>query len=877
MDLSELNPQHIRGMGRSQFQAVLSEVMKITSEDRKECSLRYYEPVSEHAEKIHLSTSAVVGVGGGNGSSKTETCLVEMMMMATGITPMSLEGKFNPHTKFRGPVNLRVVCESLTNTLHQIILPKLQWWQWTGIDMPGGERGHWGWVPRDCLIGGLWDKSWREKDRVLRVLYRDPEDYTKVMGESKIQFMCLRGDQLALRPDGSWVRMDEITVGDELVDRDGNPCSVSRVFQYDDAELLRVRCSGGIDIVATPNHQHFLADGSVEPTRLLGLDDTLAVADTFREEGSGSLGGWALGWMAIGLGDGCLTGKQFSFSAKTPSRVLNDLPPLPPGCQIKQYGDHEYRVTLKKARRNNPLVSMLKSFGLWGLKSQQKFVPDEVFRQDRRGRSMFLHHLWNTDGTVNEDGRQAVYVSTSKRLSGDVRRLLWSLGIPASHGEGTYWSEYAGKKIDRYMTRISGNAFDRFACMVTQAREGPWPSAKILGHGKIRSIERMPSADVYCVEVDSKHHEFVAEGVVTHNSHDQDPSDFASGDFHLVLMDEPPKHAIWKENEARTMRVNGRMMLAMTWPDDPAIAVDWLFDKVYEPAQRGEEGIEWHNLYTTDNPNLDQGAIARQMAKWDDQTARVRIYGQPIRFSNRVHQDFTDQEQDWCFGCGKTCVVDGGKCTKCQSARVVPFSHVIDFDANPNWPTIWLLDPHPRKPHMFSWWQIDPQDDLWCIAEGECEGDPSDVASMVYELESRLGVVSAFRYIDPNMGRSPASAKRGITWQDEFDAAGLYTDLADDSAVGRKRIDEYLKPDPNTLKPRILWSTRCPKSIQQMKRYVWDDYKAALEKDQKQTPKTKDDDFPTLAKYLLNTEPSFSTALHGAPVIRRFGGRNARA
>jgi len=548
MDISALDTNKINTMGDSQFQAVMRDVMKIQSEDRKECALRYYVPVSKYAREIHLATETVIGVGGGNGSSKTETCLAEMMMLATGITPDSLIGSFDPYTKFRGPVNCRVVCESLTNVLHQIILPKLQWWQWTGHDMPGGVRGHWGWVPRDSLIGGLWDKSWREKDRVLRVLYRDPEDYKKVIGESRISFM----------------------------------------------------------------------------------------------------------------------------------------------------------------------------------------------------------------------------------------------------------------------------------------------------------------------------------------SHDQDASDFASGDFHMILMDEPPKHAIWKECEARTMRVGGRLFLAMTWPDDPAIPVDWLFDKVYEPAQSGVDGYKWFNLFTTDNPNLDQDAVAKQMEKWDDQTTRVRILGQPIRFSNRVHQNFTDQDQVWCFSCGDTCIEAEGACVKCQSSTITHYNHVREFTAEPNWPTLFLLDPHPRKPHMASWWQVDPNSDLWCVGEMQCAGDPTDVYYEAMEFESRMGLTVTFRYIDPNMGRSPASARRGVTWQDEFEKAGLYCDLADDAASGRQIIDTYLKPNRDTLQPRIHFHPRCDVSILQMKRHVWADYKEALEKAQKQVPKDKDDDFPTLLKYLVNTEPTFTFCTLGAPVIRRMGVGNGR-
>jgi hypothetical protein len=61
--------------------------------------------------------------------------------------------------------------------------------------------------------------------------------------------------------------------------------------------------------------------------------------------------------------------------------------------------------------------------------------------------------------------------------------------------------------------------------------------------------------------------------------------------------------------------------------------------------------------------------------------------------------------------------------------------------------------------------------------------------------------------------------------------------------------------------------------ISQLSRYVWDDYRHADTRDQKQTPKDKYDDYPTLLKYLMNSDPSFTMLKQGAPVLRRSGTR----
>ncbi len=174
---------------------------------------------------------------------------------------------------------------------------------------------------------------------------------------------------------------------------------------------------------------------------------------------------------------------------------------------------------------------------------------------------------------------------------------------------------------------------------------------------------------------------------------------------------------------------------------------------------------------------------------------------------------------------------------------------------------------------MFLWALIDPSDDIWVIQDGKLDDDPAAVWEYVYDMEESLSLNVQLRLIDPNMGRSPAGARREVTWQDEFDTAGLYCTLADDSDVGRGRINEFLKPDAHTLRPRLHVHSRCYDTITQMKRYTWDEHRKKAEKDLKQKAREKYDDYPTMLKYLMNSEPTFSLLHHGAPIIRRSGTR----
>ena len=102
-----------------------NKLVTVQERDRKEFALHYYEPTNADAGRIHSLTCGTIGIFGGNGSGKTEHALVEGIIRCTGIVPESLKATY-PRQKLRGPIRMRVVCESITNTLEQVILPKLK-------------------------------------------------------------------------------------------------------------------------------------------------------------------------------------------------------------------------------------------------------------------------------------------------------------------------------------------------------------------------------------------------------------------------------------------------------------------------------------------------------------------------------------------------------------------------------------------------------------------------------------------------------------------------------------------------------------------------------------------------------------------------------
>lgn len=528
--------------------------------DRRENAILHYVPASVKAEQVHRSSTMIRWIFGGNRSGKTSTGLAEMAMLSTGIVPEYLRRKYPGvvEKRMRGPLNGRLICQSLVNVLEPTILPKLQWWKWNGGGPPGDDKGHFGFIPKFCLIDGEWDRSWSSKTRTLRYYYRNPENIDQIVGESSIQFF----------------------------------------------------------------------------------------------------------------------------------------------------------------------------------------------------------------------------------------------------------------------------------------------------------------------------------------SYDQDLKDFTSAHCHYVMFDEPPPEPIYRENKMRIISANGWLMGMMTWPDDPSINVDWLHDEIYEkgsPGPKKQPDYECHELHMTDNVHLDQDVVAKHVATLSEVEKRVRVYGQQIRFSNRVHQNFTEVPRNWCFACGEDTPTDGLRCLACQSDDIVEYCHVREFDWERGWPVINLLDPHPRKPHMLAWIGVTPQDDSRWIVTAEVKGDPTEVRQVCEEVESIYGLRVARRLIDPRMAAHPSSqtGHSDRTVLDDFDNAGLYFQPADSNIdTGVMRGNQLLQPDRHTREPRMIWHPRCQDAIFQYKRFCWSDHKHTVDKGQKQKVREKYDDYPALGRYFSNEDPTFSALTQGGRIVhgahRRYSGRHGK-
>ncbi len=356
-------------------------------------------------------------------------------------------------------------------------------------------------------------------------------------------------------------------------------------------------------------------------------------------------------------------------------------------------------------------------------------------------------------------------------------------------------------------------------------------------------------------------------------SHDQETQDFASASVHDIRMDEGPKQPIYRENLLR-LREGGYISTALTPPDDEAKAwqAAWIYDELYQrglPGPAKDPFIDAFTFHTENNRFISQETIATIIRGLTPMQREVRLHGAFMHLGGRIYSTYTDRPQTWCFTCNEACLVVESQCATCHNTNIVPFCHFIEpFEQAYTWPCIFVLDPHPRKPHTIAWYTVSPSDDLFQVSEMEVDAECEVVRDMVADRERTLGLSVVRRIIDPNMGMSASGTtnKRGRTVRDEFDAVGLRCDLADDNReTARGRLRAYLKPDPRTKAPRFSIFQTCPKSNYQMQRYVWGEWatSSSHDKNPKAMPAELNSDFPACHQYLINSNPTFANLNYG--------------
>lgn len=170
----------------------------------------------------------------------------------------------------------------------------------------------------------------------------------------------------------------------------------------------------------------------------------------------------------------------------------------------------------------NPVVSALRSLGLLGKLSRDKFIPEEYLRASVEDRLSLLNALMDCDGSTIYAERNnsiqhagATYYSYSQKLAQGIQELAQSLGGTASIST-SYREE--DDVVASTVSIVLPVGLPTFRCCVkkVEAYEGGGRRGPVRS---IASIVEEDSREAICIAVAAEDHLYVTEQyIVTHNS-----------------------------------------------------------------------------------------------------------------------------------------------------------------------------------------------------------------------------------------------------------------------------------------------------------------------------------------------------------------------
>jgi len=343
-------------------------------------------------------------------------------------------------------------------------------------------------------------------------------------------------DANILTTDG-WKQMGDIAIGDNLASIDGGPSAVTGVFPQGEKQIYKVSFSDDRSAEFCGEHLWRVHYRSWLKPRILTTEKIADMLTRKRYQKrlwidmfSGDFGNsdtlpispWVLG---ILIGEGDFQSMRFSTANESVLQRMKD--ELGQGLKINYAGKYDYRIVQTENHRRpghqyawpNPLKEHLKELGLWGKKSDKKFIPELYKSADRESRILLLQGLLDADGWV-EKHKSVRFSTSSEQLADDVVDLARSVGAWASkkckQTYFTYKNEYKQGLPSFVVCICFAEPQKLFSIPEKKTRAIATTKKK---RPTFTSIEPARKAEAQCISVSHPSQLYVTDDyVVTHNT-----------------------------------------------------------------------------------------------------------------------------------------------------------------------------------------------------------------------------------------------------------------------------------------------------------------------------------------------------------------------
>jgi len=269
---------------------------------------------------------------------------------------------------------------------------------------------------------------------------------------------CLSGDTLIMRADtGERIPIKELvgktdipvhTLDENWHLKQGR---ISKVFCSGEKMIYELKTRSGLEIRASANHPFRKIDGWWRLDQLK-VGDFIAVPKTLRLSApKNELSKEEIILLAHLLGDGCVLPHQpihYTNSdlenIKLVERLAKKLFKIQPRIIRQKNWWHIYLPSPYHLGRSvhHPIINWYRKLGIKPVHSWEKEIPQKIFTLNEEYLSLFLKHLWTTDGNITpkllkkrKPSAFIYYSTTSKKLAEGVKHLLLRLGIRSKISE----------------------------------------------------------------------------------------------------------------------------------------------------------------------------------------------------------------------------------------------------------------------------------------------------------------------------------------------------------------------------------------------------------------------------------------------------------
>lgn len=354
----------------------------------------------------------------------------------------------------------------------------------------------------------------------------------------------------------SWKRHGDLVPGDYVFARDGSPTKVLGVFPQGERDVYRVTFGDGRTLDVSDNHLWAVYPNrrSREEGPTIYSTQTLMNKGLVSKQRNGRRGmkyvvpmnqpvQWPIADLpvdpyALGalIANGCLTDKALVISSddeETVARVGQAVGAISWDQATSNYSWYFRTGELldNNGKRRIQLADVFtgKLSELIGVKSSQRFIPEQYLHSSIEQRWALVQGLFDCDGSIGAcDGERynVSYSTASKKLAEDVRVLLFSLGVSCSIKKRT--REKNGVVRNEYDIHVKVHnsdkhlffRLDRKKSLAIKAQSVSKQREKRFDYVGIRSIEKLDAKEsMTCIYVDNDEHLYQAgDFIVTHNT-----------------------------------------------------------------------------------------------------------------------------------------------------------------------------------------------------------------------------------------------------------------------------------------------------------------------------------------------------------------------